>query len=328
MERPDTIQRLPKTIDVLVPCYNEESNLASLTEQVLANCESDLAFRLIVIDDGSTDRTFNVAQRLAASNKNIIAIRFSRNFGKEAALAAGLTFCKGDAAVILDADLQHPPDIIPRLIHEWKSGAEVVDAMKVVRQRESLLKRWTALGFNRAIGKLTGMSFQGASDFKLLDKRVVEQINALPERTRFFRGLVSWVGFKHAKVNFKVQDRKQGQSKFSWGRLLLLSIDAIASHTSKPLQLTTLLGFIGLTFSLLLGVQTLYNKLYGAAVSGFTTVILVVLFMASLIMVNLGIIGLYLSKIFDEVKGRPNYIISETCSETSREIDGQKEKSV
>lgn len=299
-----------RTIDIVIPCYNEELNILSLVNRIDANVSTtDYIHTFIFIDDGSTDNTCSRIKDLSESRENICLIKLSRNFGKEAAIAAGLKQCTSDAAIIIDADLQHPPNLIPDMIGEWEKGAHIVDAVKTSRRKEKPLRRMASSIFNKIFSRLTGLDFAGASDFKLLDKKAIAILNNIEEKTRFFRGLTHWIGLNHVTVEFKVEDRNAGTTKWNTLDLFRLSIDAVTSHSQKPLQIISFLGLFTLLFSLLLGVQTLYNKLSGNAFSGFTTVIIVMLILASIIMIGIGLLGTYLSKIYDEVKGRPICII-------------------
>lgn len=303
-----------KVINILIPCYNEEENVNYIVNEIEKHVGMlDYDFEFTFIDDGSTDDTYDKIVELSKKRSDINVIKLTRNFGKESALSAGLDSCDSDAAIVIDADLQHPPSLIPTLICEWENGADIVDAVKISREEgENVVKRIFSIIFYRTIGALTDTDFIGSSDYKLLDRRVIEILNDLDERNRFFRGLTNWIGLQHRRVEIRVERRERGKSKWSWFRLMQLSLDAITSFTSKPLHVVTFLGLFTLAFSVLLGLQTLYNKIYGNAVSGFTTVILVLLILSSVIMISMGILGLYLSKVFDEVKKRPIYIIQES----------------
>jgi dolichol-phosphate mannosyltransferase len=253
-------------------------------------------------------------RKISELREDVSLVKFSRNFGKEAAIVAGLSRCHSDAAIIIDGDLEHPPSLIPVMIAEWEKGAHIVDATKIIRSEGNVLRRLASRIFNRIFSELTGMDFAGSCDYKLLDKKAITILNNINEKTRFFRGLTNWIGLRHAKVEFEVDRRKAGRTKWSLFSLFRLSIDAVASHSQKPLQIITVLGMFTLLFSLVLGAQTLYNKFVGNAVSGFTTVILIVLILASFIMIGIGVLGIYLSKIFEEIKGRPICIIEESVS--------------
>jgi polyisoprenyl-phosphate glycosyltransferase len=312
-----------KKIDILIPCFNEAENIPYIVDELdkyIKNLEYDYGF--IFIDDGSTDDTYESIVNLSSTRNDINFIKLSRNFGKEAAIAVGLKYCNSDAAIIIDSDLQHPPHLIPGMIVEWEKGAEVVDGVKITRQKENVVKKIMGLGFNKLIGILTGMDFGGSSDYKLVDKKVISILNSMDEKNRFFRGLTNWVGFRHSKIEFKVEERKSGKTKWNLFGLFRLSIDSITSYSSKPLHIVTVLGILTLLFSIILGLQTLYNKFFGSAVSGFTTVILVILLLCSVLMISIGILGIYLSNIYNEVKNRPTYVVDslKVCNK-NKEVD-------
>lgn len=299
-----------KKVQIIIPCHNEVDNI----EQIIKELERYLhqlqyRYEFIFIDDGSSDGTFDKISKLCEKRHDIFVIKLSRNFGKEAAIVAGLKECDGDAVIIIDSDLQHPPNLIPSMISEWERGIQIVDAVKQRRQKENFALRGMSLFFYKLMSFLTGMDFKGASDYKLLDKSAVLVLNRIEEKTRFFRGLTNWIGLSHSKIEYQVQERVSGVTKWNYIKLFQLSIDAITSYSSKPLHIVTFLGGITLFFSIILGIQTLYNYFVGNAVSGFTTVILVVLIFSSITMISMGIVGIYISKLYDEVKNRPIYVV-------------------
>jgi len=310
-----------KKIDIIIPCYNEAENINFIIEEIdkfIKNLYYD--YEVTFIDDGSTDNTYNEIAEFARKRKDINVLKLSRNFGKEAAMRAGIELCDADAAIIIDGDLQHPPDLIPSLISAWEGGANIVDAVKIQRQKENILIRFMSIAFYKFMHSMTNMDFAGSSDYKLIDRKAIDLLKTLNEKNRFFRGLTNWIGLQHCKIEFKVENRKSGKSKWSLVQLIKLSMDAAAAYTSKPLHIVTALGLFTLLFSIILGFQTLYNKILGNAVSGFTTVILVTLFLLSIVMISLGILGIYMSKIYDEVKNRPIFIIEKcTKNEERRE---------
>ena len=307
---------MDKSIDIIIPCQNEEENIPYIINEIDKYIK-DLGFyyRYVFIDDGSTDNTYAVISNLSKKRADIIIAKLSKNYGKEAALALGLKISNSDAAIIIDSDLQHPPSMIPVMIQEWENGADIVDGVKVKRQEESFLNKIMSLGFYKIMNSLSGMDFAGSSDYKLLDRKAVNILNNIEEKNRFFRGLTNWIGLKHSKIEFKVEHRKSGTTKWNRFKLFQLSVDAITSYSSKPLQIVTILGIISFIFSMILGTQTLWNKFFGGAVSGFTTVIIVILILCSIIMISLGILGIYLAKIYNEVKNRPIYVVDsmEAC---------------
>ena len=302
---------MKKTITVIIPVFNEsgaiEQNLpAILTE--LSGIQT-VNFTFLLVDDGSKDNTAAWIKDFCRAHPSVELLCLSRNFGKEAAIHAGLDYAQGDAAIVMDSDLQHPPALIPQMINLWQQGIDVVEACKSSRGKETFAAQLLARGFYRLFNWLAGMNIQNHSDFKLLDRKVVEAYRALPERKRFFRGLIAWMGFPSAQLFFEVPERQYGSSAWSKLRLWRFSLTALTSFSSIPLHFITSLAIIGLTISMLLGGIALYDKYTGQAVSGFTTVILLILIMGSLIMLGLGIIGLYLEQIFTEIKHRPTYLI-------------------
>lgn len=299
-------------LSVVIPVYNEEKQIEKTIAEVkgvLAGIPGD--YEIIIIDDGSADNTWEILKELADKNPEIRAYRFSRNFGKEAALMAGLSKAKGDACITMDADLQHPPGLIPEMVSLWKQGYEVVEAVKKGRGRENPLSRVSAFLFYRIMYRLSGYNLENASDFKLMDRKVVREIAGMPERETFFRGLAAWVGYRRKEVYFSVPERETGKSGWSKLKLFRLAITAFTSFSSLPLQFVTFIGIIFLIGSFILGIQTLVMKIKGWAIGGFTTVILLLLIIGSCLMISLGMIGIYIARIYNEVKARPRYIISE-----------------
>lgn len=307
-------------ISIIIPVYNEEKQIeetVSIILQILSGNGIECEF--ILVDDGSADGTWETISRLARNYSCVSAIKLSRNFGKEAAICAGLERARGDACLIIDSDLQHPPSLIPEMVKLWRTeGYDVVEGVKASRGKESFVTRIGASLFYKLLKLLSGYDLENTSDFKLLDRRVVEAWKRLGERNTFFRGMSTWVGFKRVSVPFEVSERKTGKSGWSFFKLLKLAIDAITSYSSLPLQAVTLIGVLFLLGSVVLGIQTLYKKFAGQALSGFTTVILLQLIIGSCLMISLGIIGTYLARIYDEVKSRPRYIVSEEIGPIAR----------
>jgi len=302
-------------ISVVIPAYREapgiSSVVAAIEQRLLAE---DVAYEIIVVDDGSPDETFLRVQEIAARNSRVRGIRLSRNFGKEAALLAGLRASVGDAVVTIDADMQHPPAMIPSMIRAWRGGAVVVNAVKRSRGRESLLDRWRADLFNRLASKLGGIDLRSSSDFKLLDRQVVNiLVDLLPEKKRFYRGLAQWIGFEQVNLPFDVESRQTGESSWAARELIGLALTALLSFTSAPLRVVTLLGLLAMLVGVVIGGDAMWSWLHNRAVSGFATTIMTLLFLGSLIMISLGIIGEYIAKIYDEIKARPSYLVASTC---------------
>lgn len=303
-------------LSVILPSYNEEKMIPTAAERLASILEgAGIDYELLFVDDGSKDSTWKMIERSAENNSHIVGIHFSRNFGKESAMFAGLEKARGDCCAVIDCDLQHPPEKLVEMYRLWEQGYEVVEGIKEDRGRESGFHRFAANSFYGLISKATGMDMSSSSDFKLLDRKVVDTLNAMPERNVFFRALSYWVGYKQTSVSYKVQERTAGESKWSTRSLIKYALTNIASFSSAPLHIVTVLGFIMLAVAVVLGVTALVQKISGVALGGFTTVILLLLFSSSLIMICLGIIGYYIARIYDEIKGRPRYIISKTCGE-------------
>lgn len=301
-------------LSVVIPAHNEVAGIGRAVEVIggiLDDCAPD--WEIVVVDDGSRDGTFDRIGELAHRDPHVKGLRLSRNFGKEAALLAGLRAARGDAVVTIDADLQHPPSLIPEMIDQWLGGAMVVDAVKRRRDTDGVLTRWRAHLFNALITKLGGVNLENASDFKLLDRVVVDTITRmLPERHRFYRGLSQWVGYPRASLLFDVEERLDGQGKWTLLKLLDLAMTALVSFTSAPLRIVTILGSATLLFGMGVAVDALFSWFHGIAVSGFTTTIMTLLIIGSFIMISLGVIGEYIAKIYDEIKARPIYLVERT----------------
>jgi dolichol-phosphate mannosyltransferase len=251
----------------------------------------------------------------------VVAVHFSRNFGKEAALSAGLEAARGQAVLLMDSDLQHTPSLMPDLIERWREGFDVVEAVKDDRGEEGWLYKASAQVFYLMMGRAVGHNLRDSSDFKLLDRQVVDALLEFPERRRFFRGLVAWVGFRVSRVPFRVQERRGGTTKWSSRALFGYSIRNLVAFSSAPLRVVAYAGFATVGVAVLLAVETLYYWFSGRAVSGFTTVILVMLFLCGLILVSLGTIAIYVSSIYDEQKGRPLFVVRRPRASDVRAAD-------
>lgn len=310
-------------LSIVLPAYNEEQNIAN-TAQVLAGLleENGIDYELVFISDGSRDGTFAEILKAAAANPRIKGAQFSRNFGKEAGIFAGLELATGDAVIVMDCDLQHPPQVIPQMWQLWKDGAEVVEGIKSRRGKESLGYKLSAGFFYRIISKLIRMDMNSSSDYKLLDRKVVDVLLGLPERNTFFRALSFWTGFRTEKVSYEVQERQFGKSKWSFWSLMKYAVSNATSFSTLPLQLVTVMGVVSILFSVALAIQTLVKYLMGTAVEGFTTVILLILIIGGFLMLSLGIIGHYIARIYEEVKGRPKYIISQVTENVQGDVVG------
>ena len=303
-----------KMISVIIPAYNEEGMITKTAETISAILASAaIDHELIFVNDGSKDSTWDKIQEAAGKNPAVRGICFSRNFGKEAAMFAGMYYAKGACCVVIDCDLQHPPEKIVEMYRLWEQGYEIVEAVKTDRGKESVLHRLSAQCFYKIISKVTDIDMSRASDFKLLDRKAVNVLLNMKEKNAFFRALSSWIGFKTTQVEFEVKERTVGESKWSTRALIQYAISNVTSFSAAPMQIVTILGILMLCASVVLGITALYQKFAGTALGGFTTVIIIQLFTGSIIMISLGIIGYYIAKIYEEIKGRPRYVVSETC---------------
>lgn len=304
------LKRSERMLSVIIPAYNEKENIertAAILSEILE--KEGILFELVFISDGSADGTYREICRLAKQDKRIRGAEFSRNFGKEAAIFAGLELAHGNACIVMDCDLQHPPETIPEMYRLWQGGFEVVEGIKKSRGKESIFHRMFAVLFYGIMSKMIKMDMRSSSDFKLLDRSVVNVLLTLGERNTFFRALSFWAGFRSVKVEYEVRERVIGSSKWSFGSLIKYAVSNVTSFSTAPLQMVMVMGIASILFSVVLAVQTLANYMMGRAVEGFTTVILLVLIIGGFIMISLGIIGHYLARIYEEVKGRPRYII-------------------
>ena len=301
-------------LSVILPSYNEEKMIAQAAGTVTGILEAEgIDHELLFVDDGSRDATWAEIQKAAETNPHVVGVHFSRNFGKEAAMFAGLEQARGDCCVVIDCDLQHPPEKIVEMYRLWEQGYEVIEGIKEDRGEETGLHKFAANSFYSLISSATGLNMASSSDFKLLDRKVVDTLNRMPERNVFFRALSFWVGFKRTEVSYRVRERTAGESKWSTRALIKYAINNIGSFSSAPLHIITLLGVLMLGTAVVFGVVALVQKITGQALGGFTTVILLLLCSSSLIMISLGIIGYYIARIYEELKGRPRYIISQIC---------------
>ena len=301
-------------LSVIIPAYNEELSVERAyytISEILEKAQIDN--EIIFIDDGSTDTTYKKIENLADKEKNIYGLHFSRNFGKEAAISAGLASAKGDAVVVIDCDLQHPPEKIVEMYHLWQEGYEIVEGIKKTRGKESKMHGFAARKFYRVISLVVGFDMSNASDFKLLDRKVVDILNRIPEKKGFFRAISFWVGFNKTTVEFEVNERLEGESTWSAIGLLKYAISNISAYSTAPMQIVTVLGVMMLIITAIFSVWALIDKIRGIALEGMTTVIIILIFIGSIMMISLGIIGYYVARIYDEIKGRPKYIVSATC---------------
>ena len=305
-------------LSIVIPAYNEEKMILKTTDVVSGIMEREkIPFELVFVNDGSKDRTWEMIEKAAEKNSHVTGIRFSRNFGKESAIFAGLANAEGDCIAVMDCDLQHPPETLVEMYRLWEQGYEVIEGVKRSRGKESILHRASAGMFYKIMSKAVQIDMSRASDFKLMDRKAVEALLSMPERNAFFRALSSWVGYRTTSVEFDVQERTEGESKWSTWSLIKYAVRNIVGFSSAPLQMITVAGVLTLLLAVVLGIQSLVKYFCGHALEGFTTVILLLLIIGSLIMLSLGVIGIYIAKIYEEVKGSPRYFIA-------RKISGRK----
>jgi glycosyltransferase involved in cell wall biosynthesis len=308
--QPDRLSRLP-TVSCVVPCRNEARNLSQLLPLLvitLGECSKD--WEVVLVDDGSTDETPKLLEYWA-NTRGFRVLQLSRNFGKEAALSAGLQACAGEVVVMLDADLQHPPALIPTFIQHWQQGKDVVYASRTSREDESWLKRFGAGCFYSLVNSSRRFEVPAdAGDFRLLDRRVVDAILSLPERNRFMKGIYAWVGFDSVGVDYQPDARAHGQTHFNLMRLIAFSLDGLTSFTTWPLRMVTAIGFLLAILSLAYGGFLVADYLlHGNSVSGWTTIVVSSMLFSGVQMLSLGIVGEYIARIFDEVKSRPLFLV-------------------
>ena len=302
----------PALLSIVCPCFNEEGGLAEFVRRI-GKVLGPLGqpYEIVFVNDGSTDGTLAAMYALAETERNLTIVNLSRNFGKEVALTAGLCHATGDAIVVIDADLQDPPELIPSFLQRYRDGFDVVFGRRSERQGDSWLKKVTAWGFYRLMRKLGPVPLpENVGDFRLMSRRSVDALLRLPEAHRFMKGLFAWVGFRSASVDYVREPRFSGKTKWKYGQLLNLSIEGITSFTTVPLRLTTYLGFaIALTTFVWGGFLFLRTLLFGNEVQGFPTLILTILLLGGAQLMALGVIGEYLGRVFNETKRRPLFLI-------------------
>src|SRR5579884_3931132 len=296
-------------LSVVAPVYNEQE----LVEQFYSRVSKALAgfhFELVLVDDGSSDGTSAILSRLASTDPRVHVVYLSRNFGHQTALTAGLDHARGDAVVMLDADLQDPPELIPRMLDHWRGGCDVVYAVRKERDGESRFKLATASWFYRLFDKLAQVELQhNAGDFRLLDREALDALLSMRERSRFLRGMTVWVGYRQAAVPYRRDPRYAGETKYTLSRMLRFSLDAISSFSDRPLQLATLLGFMISTLAFIAIPVVVVLRILGSYLPGFGSITIAILLLGGIQLIALGIIGEYVGRIYDEVKGRPLYLV-------------------
>jgi glycosyltransferase involved in cell wall biosynthesis len=314
-----TTRRALELLSVVAPVYQEEALIARFYERVCATLVG-VPFELVLVDDGSSDGSAQELERLAERDSRVKVVTLSRNFGHQHALTAGLDHAAGDAVVMLDSDLQDPPELIPELLDHWRAGVDVVSAVRESRAGETRFKLTTAHLFYRLFGRVANIDLAPqAGDFRLLDRRALDSLRSLRERDRFLRGMSSWIGFSHLAVSYARGPRVAGETKYTLRRMLRFSLDALFSFSSAPLQLATLLGFLCSAAAFLGLPLVIVARIAGIYVPGVSTILFVVLLLGGIQLITVGIIGEYVGRIYDEVKRRPLYIVKSRRNLASRE---------
>ncbi|MBI9099493.1 MAG: glycosyltransferase family 2 protein [Spirochaetaceae bacterium] len=309
------------TISIIVPCYNEEE-VINMTNTRLASVldKMDLQSEIIYINDGSSDKTSSILSTFADEDSRIRVLSFSRNFGHQAAVSAGLQYCKGDAAIIIDADLQDPPELFPEMIRLWREGNEVVYGQRLSRKGESGFKKWSAKMFYRTINRLSDIKLPlDTGDFRLVDRIVIDAFNNLPERDKYIRGLFAWLGFRQTPISYNRDERAAGETKYPLKKMIKFASNGIIAFSRKPLEIALQMGIVTLLISLGLTVYTFISYFLRpmTIVPGWASTLLVILFLGSVQLLSTGVLGKYIGRIYDETKGRPEYIISHDSDSSS-----------
>lgn len=300
------------SLSCIIPCLNEQENLNALLPELLAMLQAQgCAYEILVVDDGSTDGTAQVMGHWTTLHPQIVYLRLSRNFGKESALTAGLEAARGQVVVCMDADMQHPPSLVPRMLDRWREGVQMVYAVRATREDETLFKRIGTRVFYKLMRTSNGLHVpENAGDFRLMDRAVVDALRCLPERDRFMKGLFAWVGFEAEAIPYTPPERLHGTSRFKPVKLFRFAVDGLTAFTTWPLRLLSITGLALSVLSFLYGLYVIVSHwMYGDPVRGWATLITVVLFFAGVNLISIGVVGEYIARIFTEVKGRPVYLL-------------------
>ena len=304
-----------KRITIIVPCYNEQDSLPALSEALksLMNQHHQYEWEVLLVNDGSRDNTISIIKEIRKEDKRFCYVDLSRNFGKENAMLAGFDYATGDAVVIMDADLQHPPSVIPEMLKKWEGGYDDVYGRRLTRGKESWLRKKLSMWYYSILQKTTRVEIlQNVGDFRLLDRKCIEELKKLRETERYTKGMYCWIGFKKCAVDFETQDRIAGESSMSMKSLFSLAVDGITSFTVAPLKISIIIGMIvsllAICFMLYIIIKTFF---YGETVQGYPTMMTIILFLGGVQLLSLGIIGEYLGKIFIETKNRPVYVVED-----------------
>lgn len=300
-------------ISIIIPCFNEEKVIQE-TIRRLQNCIKKINnynFEIIFVDDGSKDNTFELLEKKSFSDKKIKVISFSRNFGHQAALSAGIDYCNGDAAIIMDADLQDPPELIEEMLQKWSDGNKVVYGKRIERKNESFFKKFTAKYFYIILNRLSETPIPpDTGDFRLIDKVIIDILKIMPENQKFYRGLIAWCGFKQTAIEYSRDERFAGDTKYPLIKMIQFSIDGIVSFSTKPLRVITIIGFFIATISFLGIINIIYNKfILDSLIDGWASILVTILFIGGIQLISIGILGEYLGRSYSEIKKRPKYLV-------------------
>lgn len=318
-----------KLVTIIIPAYNEEDVLFQLYERlstVMEDIRSNYDYELLFVNDGSSDKTVDIVKELRSQDAHISYVDLSRNYGKEIAMIAGLDHSKGDAVIIIDADLQHPPELIPEMLMYWEEGYEDIYAKRLKREGESWLKKYTSKKYYGLLKKTTRMPiYPDAGDFRLLDRRCVDALRQMRETQRYTKGMYGWIGFKKKEIEYVAAPRASGETKWNYLSLMNLAIEGVTSSTTFPLRVSSFLGFlisfVALLYTIFVVIQTF---IYGSDVSGYPTLLVSILFLGGIQLISIGIIGEYLGRIFIETKNRPLYFVEEYNNEKGRVYESQR----
>jgi polyisoprenyl-phosphate glycosyltransferase len=320
-------RRTPRLVSVVAPVYNEQEAARAFYERV-REALGNLPFELVLVDDGSSDETPAILEAIAGSDPRVKVITLSRNFGHQTALTAGLDHARGDAVVMMDSDLQDPPELIGQMLEAWRRGSDVVYAVRQQREGETFFKLTTARWFYKVFGKLAQVQLeQQAGDFRLLDRRALDALLAMRERNRFLRGMTVWIGFTQTAIPYERDSRYAGETKYTLRKMVRFSLDAISSFSHTPLQVATVVGFLVSAAALLAIPVVVGLRLAGSYLPGFSSITIIVLLLGGIQLIALGLIGEYVGRIYDEVKRRPLYVVRERRNVSGEQVEAESERS-
>ena len=306
---------MPEQLSVIIPAYNEEKNI-SYIYQKLKNSLKDFEYEILFVDDGSTDNTFKEIENISGQDKSVKGISFSRNFGHQIALLAGLKESKNDLVVMMDADGQHPPELIPNLVEEIKKGNDIVNTRRVSTKGIGIFKKISSKLYYKFLNLLTDIKVEySSSDFRIMTRQAVDAFLSMEEQNRFTRGMISWMGFKQSVIEYQAPERFAGETKYTLRKMLRFGVDGITSFSAKPLKISFYFGLITLLLGVCYAIYAIVIYFMGKAVPGWTSILLTVLFIGGVQLLGIGILGEYLAKIFNEIKGRPHYFIKNRCGD-------------